>query len=183
MDPLWADLINSDWHDHRGTGQHEDRLWNDTWLRGFLLRAGWQDDCLPTEPQRRRLKDLRELLRQITEEVRTGGELKPDQLDALNRQLAASPVVRRLEPGQPGPTVVLEPLARGMERVHGAVVESFAIMLTAGEPERIKICANPDCGWVMYDESRNRSRRWCDKTECGNLIKVRRHRSRARGRS
>ncbi len=178
MDPLWADLINSDWHDHRGSGEREDRLWNDSWLRRFLERAGWRGDHLPDEPQRRQLRLLRELLRQIVDTVRDGGELRADQLDALNRELAAAPLVRRLEQGRAGPAVELTPLAEGLELVNGAVVASFAAMLAEGEPQRIKICANPDCGWVMYDESRNRSRRWCDKTECGNLIKVRRHRRR-----
>jgi predicted RNA-binding Zn ribbon-like protein len=52
--------------------------------------------------------------------------------------------------------------------------------MSTGDPTRIKICANSDCGWVIYDQSRNRTRRWCDKTECGNVIKVRRHRQRKR---
>lgn len=45
-----------------------------------------------------------------------------------------------------------------------------------GEHTRVKICANPDCGWVIYDESRNQTRRWCSAADCGNLIKVRKHR-------
>jgi len=34
--------------------------------------------------------------------------------------------------------------------------------------------------WAFYDESKNRSRRWCSAAECGNLIKVRRFRERQR---
>ncbi len=49
-----------------------------------------------------------------------------------------------------------------------------------GEHTRVKICANPDCGWMIYDESRNQTRRWCSVTGCGNLIKVRRHRTKRR---
>ncbi|MCL6580471.1 MAG: CGNR zinc finger domain-containing protein [Firmicutes bacterium] len=43
-----------------------------------------------------------------------------------------------------------------------------------------KVCANADCGWLFYDDSRNRSRRWCDGRYCGNLIKVRRFRAKVR---
>ncbi len=32
--------------------------------------------------------------------------------------------------------------------------------------ERIKIC--PNCHWLYFDGSRNRSRRWCDMRVCGN---------------
>jgi predicted RNA-binding Zn ribbon-like protein len=38
---------------------------------------------------------------------------------------------------------------------------------------RIKIC--PNCHWLYFDESRNRSRRWCDMTVCGNRAKAQRH--------
>jgi predicted RNA-binding Zn ribbon-like protein len=39
--------------------------------------------------------------------------------------------------------------------------------------ERIKIC--PNCHWLYFDESRNRSRRWCDMSVCGNRVKAQRH--------
>jgi predicted RNA-binding Zn ribbon-like protein len=42
--------------------------------------------------------------------------------------------------------------------------------------ERIKIC--PNCHWLYFDESRNRSRRWCDMSVCGNRAKAQRHYSR-----
>jgi len=53
-----------------------------------------------------------------------------------------------------------------------AVVESFASFLVEGDPERLKLCENPDCRWVFYDTSRSRTRRWCADS-CGNLLKVR----------
>ncbi|WP_141639042.1 CGNR zinc finger domain-containing protein, partial [Paenibacillus riograndensis] len=37
---------------------------------------------------------------------------------------------------------------------------------------------NPDCLWVYYDDTRNRSKRYCDDKMCGNLMKVRRFRAR-----
>ena len=61
-----------------------------------------------------------------------------------------------------------------------AIVGSFAEILAFGEPERIKICQNPDCLWIFYDNSKNHSRKWCENaTGCGNLIKVRRFRANA----
>jgi predicted RNA-binding Zn ribbon-like protein len=180
MDPLWADLINSDWRDHLGSGAREDRIGNDTWLPGFLARAGWTGDRLPDDQERQALRQLRALLTSIVGLLRAGKPFTDRDLEALNRVLAAAPVVRCLGPGEAGPCLDLVPVKSGIEQVLGTVAASFATMLVGGEAERIKVCANPDCGWVFYDESRNRTRRWCDASECGNLIKVRRHRQRKR---
>lgn len=43
---------------------------------------------------------------------------------------------------------------------------------------RIKTCPSHDCGWKFVDQSRNRSRRWCDMAVCGNLAKTRQYRAR-----
>jgi hypothetical protein len=53
----------------------------------------------------------------------------------------------------------------------------------AGEWPRLKACANPDCQWIYYDGSRNRSGRWCSMNECGDVMKARAYRRRARGAS
>jgi predicted RNA-binding Zn ribbon-like protein len=43
---------------------------------------------------------------------------------------------------------------------------------------RIKTCPAHDCGWKFVDQSKNRSRRWCDMAVCGNLAKARQYRAR-----
>jgi len=48
-------------------------------------------------------------------------------------------------------------------------------LLGADNPPRA--CANPLCGWIYLDASRNRSRIWCDSTRCGNQQRVRRSRA------
>lgn len=45
---------------------------------------------------------------------------------------------------------------------------------------RVKTCPGADCGWKFLDQSRNRSRRWCDMKVCGNLVKAREYRARTR---
>lgn len=57
---------------------------------------------------------------------------------------------------------------------------AYADMLAAGGAERLRVCDNPDCKWIYYDETKNRSKRYCDDKACGNLLKVRRFRERAR---
>lgn len=176
-DPLWADLLNSDWHDYRGSGAHEDRISNDTWMASFLARAGWKSG-LPAPAERDLFRRLRSLLRRMIDALIAGKGLRPADLKALNGFLASAPLIPRLERLGSGWRLSRAPSTFGIGQAAAAVALSFASMLAEGDPERVKICANPDCGWVIYDESHNRTRRWCDVKECGNLIKVRRFRAR-----
>ena len=52
------------------------------------------------------------------------------------------------------------------------VIRSAADLLISEEFSRIKKCADPTCGWLFLDISRNRSRRWCDMRDCGNRAKA-----------
>jgi predicted RNA-binding Zn ribbon-like protein len=62
------------------------------------------------------------------------------------------------------------------------VLRSAADLLTSDDLGRLRECASDTCAWLFLDHSKNRSRRWCDMTVCGNRDKVRRHRQRQRGR-
>ncbi len=183
MDPLWADLINSDWHDALGSGRREDRLGNDAWLTSFLARTGWQGERLPGNAERERLAKLRAVLRRVVDALLARRSVPQDDVAALNQILARGSWLRRLERPKSGWEVSTVSRARGLRRVETDVAWSFVSLLATGDPTRIKVCANADCGWVMYDESRNRTRQWCEASECGNLIKVRRFRERARRRT
>lgn len=55
-----------------------------------------------------------------------------------------------------------------------------ASLLTSSEALR-RITACGDCRWLFLDTSRNRSRRWCDPSDCGNRARQRRHYRRRRG--
>ena len=48
-------------------------------------------------------------------------------------------------------------------------------LLTSDGVGAVRECAADDCAWLFLDESRNRSRRWCDMKVCGNRQKARRH--------
>jgi hypothetical protein len=44
---------------------------------------------------------------------------------------------------------------------------------------RLKLCDNQQCRWLFIDQSKNRSRQWCESASCGNRQRVRRFRRRA----
>ncbi len=71
---------------------------------------------------------------------------------------------------------------RGLDRVLAPVIRDAAELLTSKDLSRVSECEAADCGWLFLDRSRNRSRRWCDMSACGNRAKARRHYERAKGK-
>jgi predicted RNA-binding Zn ribbon-like protein len=61
------------------------------------------------------------------------------------------------------------------------IVDAAVALLTAAEKGRLKAC--PACGWFFLDKTKNRSRRWCSMTTCGNSAKARRYYWRKKGGS
>ena len=55
------------------------------------------------------------------------------------------------------------------------IIRSAADVLLSDDLRRIKACADPACGWLFIDVSRNQSRRWCDMKDCGNRAKATRY--------
>ncbi len=62
-----------------------------------------------------------------------------------------------------------------------AVEAAMALVdvVRAGELDRLRRCADPDCGHVLVDLSKNRSRRYCE-AGCGNRANVAAYRQRRR---
>lgn len=189
---LWLDFLNTDYHDWRGTGKDADHLERQDMVNRLL--ETW-DLSAPVPPSAIELAELRELrawLRLLAEKLVRGEALTSEELNKLNGYMAAAPVAFRLEQDlreeERGNTdeknhaplryrLEEKPLGQGWTVVKGAVAVSFARTLAQNEPARIRICDNPDCVWVFYDDTRSRTKRFCDDTMCGNLMKVRRFRA------
>jgi predicted RNA-binding Zn ribbon-like protein len=131
--------------------------------------------------ERVRLDALRSVLRQLADTVSAGRPLSTRQLAAFNAIVGRAPVRARLELGPDGGYVVdFTPVAGDwLDRAERELAGSFSSMLRRQHPPRIKVCDGPDCDAVFYDESRSRTRRWCDSRRCGNRARVRRFRQRS----
>jgi predicted RNA-binding Zn ribbon-like protein len=66
-----------------------------------------------------------------------------------------------------------------LDRAIWPAAKAAADLLTSDDLQLVRFCEAPDCQWLFLDRSRNRSRRWCDMTSCGNRAKARRHYRRA----
>ena len=49
------------------------------------------------------------------------------------------------------------------------VIWNAGYVLTETEHTRIRHC--PSCNWIFYDNTKNKSRRWCDMKDCGSRDK------------
>ena len=72
----------------------------------------------------------------------------------------------------------LEPGAGGVDGALGRLVAAVADAMTVGTWARLKACRAHTCHYAFYDQSRNRSRAWCDMAVCGNREKARSYRQR-----
>ncbi|MEO3813584.1 CGNR zinc finger domain-containing protein [Sphaerisporangium sp. B11E5] len=52
---------------------------------------------------------------------------------------------------------------------------SAVTLLTGPDLALLKQCPGERCGWLFVDQTRNKSRTWCDSRMCGNRDRVRRH--------
>ncbi|MFC6080006.1 CGNR zinc finger domain-containing protein [Sphaerisporangium aureirubrum] len=57
---------------------------------------------------------------------------------------------------------------------------SAVTLLTGPDLALLKQCPGERCGWLFVDQTRNKSRTWCDSRMCGNRDRVRRHYRRTR---
>jgi len=123
---------------------------------------------------------VRDLLLAIFAGVASGRPVSSRRLSELNSALAQTPGLLRVHKGSDGIETEWTSAADGLQRVLFAVLTSAADLLASERLGRVRECASAECTWLFVDESRNRSRRWCDMSACGNRMKARRHYQRAR---
>ena len=175
------DLINSRWSDHLGSGRFYDRLPEPLWRRAFLMQWDYRVRDPDEADALAGLADLREVLRRALE-VHMSGRWLPRQLRmALEAQMNRAPARLAMSSRPDGYELSLLRLGEDWDVVIAEVATSAGRLISQRQP--IKVCANPHCSWVFLDESRPRTRRWCDVSICGSLVNVRRHRAARAGRS
>ncbi|MFB9720133.1 CGNR zinc finger domain-containing protein [Planobispora longispora] len=109
----------------------------------------------------------------------------PDQATAvirLNTLLSGTRITPRLteHDGHPLHVHYFAPGAALSEHLSADLGVALAHLLVEGEWERLRTCSAPGCERVFVDESRNRSRVYCDSRTCGNRMHVAAYRARRR---
>jgi predicted RNA-binding Zn ribbon-like protein len=155
----------------------EDELTSPEALRAWLAERELMDPGeRVTAADLGRALDVREGLRALLL-ANNGLPVDVDSVERLDRAAARAGVRMRFRAGAPP---ALEPEASGVD---GALARLMAIVAAAVEQggwARLKACHRDPCFWAFYDNSKNRSGRWCRMEDCGNIEKARAFRERKR---
>jgi predicted RNA-binding Zn ribbon-like protein len=170
----WIDLVNSLEHD--GLGHTTDHLSKPLWLDGFGER--WSLTLPSGAVPLASLRELRDLLHRSAEHEALRGTLGPAEVRELNAAMSV-PARRALKQHQNGFAMVELPELADWNWVQAQIAASFAQMVVDGPIERVKFCGDERCRWIFVDETKGRTRRWCNERTCGNRNRVRRARARS----
>jgi len=148
-----------------------------TWLAEHALATDALTNCLPA------LHRLRDHARAATEALARGST--PAETDvtaigeALRRPTGHLALVDDAAPA-PAARLAFATDASTADLLAFQVALSFVTFLEFGDRRRLKLCANPGCGFAFLDTSTNATRRWCYMRYCGNRLKARAFRRRGR---
>jgi predicted RNA-binding Zn ribbon-like protein len=163
-------LINTD----RVDGE---QLGDQAALDAYLASWGWTGRRDHDDAELDAVQRLRQRLGKIWA-VADDEERAVGQVNALLSDTRAAPWLTR-HPEMPEWHLHLasihDPLA---QRMGAEMAMALADLIRGGELRRLKICAAPDCDAVLFDQSRNRSRMFCDTGNCGNRQHVAAYRER-----
>lgn len=173
MNILCLDFLNSRWYNFHKP--FEEPLKNAKWCDEFCQKwdlPGFGD----SEKIFNELNKLRELLHEAGIEFLSHKSISDIRVKKLNSYLKLAHASKQLK--KDGQTISLCTVANNnaLDWVMSQIVLSFAEMITQYPIERIKMCNNPDCDWIFYDESKSKTRKWCENA-CASLIKVRKFRA------
>jgi predicted RNA-binding Zn ribbon-like protein len=154
-------------------GRDGEKLPDLTALDRFFHAYGWTGSRQHTEAELRSVQDLRPRLRRIWE---AGEDEVVEIVNTLLRESNALPQLIRHDnwPYHLHATPPDAPLATRMA-VEAAM--AFVDVVRDRQLDRLRICEFPDCGNVVVDLSKNRSKRFCE-AGCGNRAAVSAYRAR-----
>ena len=185
--PLFVEFVNTL---HWFEGAPIELIGSPADLRSWLAER--RLDLAPADAALAELHALREHVRSATRALASGTRPEREDLQTLQAALASPggslaladapsaehPAARQPDAASPELRLAFQTDAADAEVLAFRVALSLATFLVTGDQQRLKLCANPGCGFAFIDTSANNSRRWCYMRFCGNRFKVRAFRSR-----
>ena len=165
-----------------GIGSYEALV---NWAREQHLVSAAAADRLIAESRRHphqaaavlaRARDFREALNGLAEAIDAGRQPPAKILDTISECLANAYANGRLVPHE-GTLQWVASAEDDLDRVVWEIGRAAGRLVVSERLGRVRACAAGDCGWWFTDDTKNRSRRWCDMKSCGNREKLRRFRA------
>jgi predicted RNA-binding Zn ribbon-like protein len=156
----------------------QDRLAQVDDARPWLVAQGFLDTDAPlSDADLEHARSVREAIRALLVH-NTGGPPAAGAALAVLQQVAAAGCVGAAIDGNGH--IELRAVGTSLTERFGELLVVIRDAQRDGSWARLKACANEDCRWIFYDQSRNRGGSWCDMAACGNRLKNRDFRARHR---
>ena len=180
---LCLDLANTvDWHASERPGENlntfDDLLW---WSQhvGLMTKSDAQtlghmaaNSPSKAEMVLKQAVDLRETIYRIFSAITAGSMPNDEDLVTFNGNLSRASLRSRIIKTKDGLSWDWTGDKDTLDWMLNPIIRSAADLLVSDDLKRVKRCADPQCGWLFLDVSRNKSRRWCDMKDCGNRAKA-----------
>jgi predicted RNA-binding Zn ribbon-like protein len=142
--------------------------------KDVLLRES-EEKPIEAQAVLEKAREIRENIYQILSDTAHGHPIKIIDLEGFNKALASMLSHSRLAPYERGFKWDWDSHSDKLDCIIWPVVKSAVDLMTSESIKRVgQCCDEKGCGWLFWDSSRNRSRRWCDMSDCGNRAKARR---------
>jgi len=115
---------------------------------------------------------LREIIYRIFSSLSEDQPAAAKDLAAFNKFLARTMKNSQIVRAKDGYNCDSKGEMAKLDWILNPLIRSAADLLVSDELKRVKKCGDPACGWLFLDTSRNKSRRWCDMSDCGNRAKA-----------
>ena len=182
---LWLDFVNSNTAARGSDALHDFERFV-RWLEGAQLLDAERAATMRRRAQQQPAgalavlgdaRRVRAVLRALAERGVASQDVQSEALSEINRVLGRSAGTRRIELQGDGTFVrAFVPVGDAFAGLLIPIVDGAADALILDELARVRRCADPRCGRVFQDETKNGRRRWCDMATCGNRAKAARHR-------
>jgi predicted RNA-binding Zn ribbon-like protein len=127
---------------------------------------------------------LREAIYQVFSANTAGAEAPLESIKIFNTALTQALSHACIVPSGLGYSWGWSEDKQSLDRMLWPILRSTMELLISDDLKRVGICADDrGCGYLFFDASRNRSRRWCSMEACGNRAKVRRHYNQTKARA
>lgn len=122
------------------------------------------------------ISHLRDAIFHVGSAVADGTEPPEEHLKILHNCAHAALGAARLHPGAGRKATINFEGGDCYAAIIGPVAWAALQLFTSDRIDRLKQCPPDDCRWLFLDQTKNKSRRWCEMATCGNRAKARKHR-------
>ncbi|RTR26759.1 hypothetical protein EKG37_20860 [Robertmurraya yapensis] len=141
--------------------------------KALLLKAEEKPD--ESEEVLKEAIEMREVMYRIFKCISKETSPHPLDLERFNQSVSFFYQTLHVTPEEDHFTLKFKYTEKNLDSMLPPILQSAVDLLVSKDDlERVKQCEGDACGWLFFDTSRNRSRRWCSMADCGNRAKARR---------